>query len=93
MNKSNKSGYTEEFKKSAVKLALESNRPYAHTARELGVKETVLYAWIYHDDRKGAKSPAAAEETIRQLRKENARLKMERDILKKTAAYFASESK
>jgi transposase len=42
--------YTSEFKASAVKLAVESERPLSHTARELGVSKDTLYGWVskYH---------------------------------------------
>ena len=46
MSENKQETYSEEFKESSVKLALETNQPYAQTARELGVKLPTMYAWI-----------------------------------------------
>lgn len=87
--------YSPEYRESAVKLAKESDQSIAATARELGVNVNTLHTWIhkYH-------SPDQAEpkqvsdmhlyDQLKALKKENQRLKEERDILKKAAAYFAS---
>jgi transposase len=96
-----KQKYTAEFKESAVKRANESDN-VAETARELGVKENTLYNWIYRYSRP-AEAPAEVTEATRtdvhlydemkRLKKENARLMEERDLLKKAAAYFARETR
>jgi transposase len=90
--------YTAEFRESAVKLANESDKPIAQTARELGVNENTLHTWINKYSR-----PMAQDKTVRtddhlyeelkRLKKENARLLEERDLLKKAAAYFAKEQR
>jgi transposase len=88
--------YTLEFKQSSAKLAAESDQPIAQTARDLGVNENTLNGWI----RKYASRPAFAKEIVdanvyeelKRLKKENARLRQERDILKKATAYFAKET-
>lgn len=86
--------YDAELKRSAVKLALESEKPYAQTARELGINEKTLYNWIDHYRKHEAPSAVIAEhEELRRLRKELAEVKMERDILKKATAYFAKHSR
>ena len=89
MNSTTQETYTEDFKNSSVKLALETNQSYAQTARELGVKESTFYTWVnrYAPDKKVENLPA--QEELRQLRLEISKLKTERDILKKAAAYFA----
>ena len=46
MSETNKEIYSEDFKESSVKLALETNQTYAQTARELGIKLPTMYAWI-----------------------------------------------
>jgi transposase len=87
-----------EFKIEAVKLVTERGVAVAQAARDLDVAESVLRRWMHElvqDPRhafpgNGVMKPEQAE--IERLRKEVARLKMERDILKKAAAYFAKES-
>lgn len=90
--------YSREFKVEAVKLVTERGVAVAQAARDLDVHETRLRAWIRElkaDSQqafpgKGVMKPEQAE--IERLRKEVAKLKMERDILKKAAAFFAKES-
>jgi transposase len=92
--KANKS-YTLEFKQSSAKLAVESDQPIAQTAKNLGVNETTLYGWVTKYAPKPKQKTivkSEAEQELQQLRKENARLKQERDILKKAMAYFAAEA-
>jgi len=92
------SSYSSQFKQDAVKLAVESDQPVAQTARNLGVNPNSLYNWIakYHQPEtstnKGAGGKSPYEE-LKRLRRENAQLKEERDILKKAAAYFAKNSR
>ena len=93
MSKPAMKGYPAEFKQRAVKLAVESDQPIAQTARDLGVNETTLHTWIgkYHRVERQEQQTQGEHiyEEVKRLRKENARLKEERDILKKAAAYFA----
>jgi transposase len=89
--------YSAEFKESAVKLAVESKRPLAQTARELGVSKDTLYGWVrqYHGKpQSGQETVNAAHvyEELKRLRREVSILKEERDILKKAAAYFAKQA-
>ncbi len=88
--------YTAEFKESAVKLAVESDKPVTETARELEVNANTLHTWIakYHRPKATSKPQKNDEhiyDELKRLRKENARLKEERAILKKAAAFFAKE--
>jgi transposase len=87
--------YPAEFKERAVKLAVESDQPVAQTARDLGVNENTLHTWIgkYHRVERQTQqvNDEHLYEELTRLRKENARLKEERDILKKAAAYFAQQ--
>jgi transposase len=84
--------YPEEFKKSAVKLALESDQSIVQTARDLGINKSTLYTWIGKSQnvrpQKSSKELDPYEE-IKRLKKENKLLKEEREILKKAATYFA----
>ena len=94
-NAKSKKQYSSEFRESAVKLAIESNRPIAQIAKELGIKKNTLYTWV--DKYTKPKEPVMrTDEHIydenKRLRKELARVTQERDLLKKAAAYFARES-
>jgi transposase len=90
--------YTYEFKMEAVRL-VESGQSVAEAARSLGVIEQTLSNWIkaHKADKlkaNGRGSKLIAEQIeIRQLCADNARLKMERDILGKAMAYFAKGRK
>jgi transposase len=98
MSKQTAKPYSAEFKERAVKLAVESDQPVAQTARDLGVNENTLHTWLskYHHGSQGAQEQLNSEhlyEELKRLKKENALLKEERDILKKAAAYFAVHSR
>lgn len=89
--------YTAEFRESAVKLATETDQPIAQTARDLGVNENTLHTWIskYYRPKSSVSNDDDKEhlyDELKRLRKENRKLKEERDILKKATAYFARES-
>ena len=95
MSQSTMKKYPAAFKERAVKLAVESEQPIAQTARDLGVNENTLHTWIgtYHRVERQEKEVHNEHlyEELKRLRKENARLKEEREILKKAAAYFAQQ--
>jgi transposase len=93
MNKNKKDLYSEEFRSSSIKLALDSNQPYAQTARELGIKANTLYNWIAANRQAITGGNPVENDEIKRLRAENTKLKTERDILKKAAAYFAKNLK
>ena len=90
--------FSREFKLEAVKLVKERGVSVAQAARDLDVHENVLRKWVrelagdaqHAFPGKGVMKPEAAE--IERLKKEVAKLRMERDILKKAAAFFAKES-
>lgn len=88
--------FSAEFKSEAVKLARQTGVSISAVARDLGVHESILRRWIqdaspaakvkqFHTD-----ADSLAQEVSR-LRKENAQLKMERDIIKKALGYFAKD--
>jgi transposase len=87
--------YPAEFKERAVKLAVASDQPMAQTARDLGINENTLHTWIGKYHRAEQQTQQVHDEhlyeELKRLRKENTRLKEERDILKKAAAYFAQQ--
>ncbi len=90
--------YTKEFKLEAVRLWKSSGRPAAAVARELGLRRNHLYKWQHELEHFGdAAFPgkggrAHSTDELTRLRRENARLREERDILKKAAVFFARES-
>lgn len=88
--------YTQEFKEEAIKLITEQGYSQAEVSRSLGVSDSHINRWILeHKSGKSKKSllEENEQEELKRLRKENLQLKMEREILKKAAAFFASESK
>ncbi len=87
-----KKRYTNEFKAQAVELLKSSGKAASEVAKDLGIAASVLYRWLAKSDAAAARTPAEAEE-LKRLRKEVETLKMERDFLKKAAAFFAKESK
>lgn len=96
MPSSTKTFYSDDFKESSAKLAIDSDQPISKTAESLGVKDTTLYGWVkkyYPNHNNGNKAELSESDAeIRRLRKELAQVKQERDILKKAAAYFANET-
>ena len=90
--------YTSEFKAEAVKLITEKGLSVAEASRSLDVGETLLRSWKIASREKGPDAfPGNGrlnphEEKIRRLRAENKRLLMEREVLKKAAAFFAREA-
>ena len=97
MKKRKRKNYTQEFKEEAVKLITEQGYSFAEAGRNLGVNPNLLSRWKrdIEGDLNGDLSPASAvsvQAELKRLRKENKQLKMEREILKKAAAFFAKES-
>ena len=91
--KKNKS-YPVEFKKEAVRLALESGKPKTAIAKELGIGVSLLYAWInQYTVRETMSKDKKQTETqkIKELEAEIKKLKSENALLKKAAAYFAKD--
>ena len=89
-----KRDFTPEFKQNAVRLVVAGKKTRAQIAREIGVRADLLYKW--QRDLAPHTTPDAepmnglpAERRIRELERENATLREEREILKKAAAFFA----
>lgn len=91
--------FTRQFKIDAVKLVTEQGYKLSEAARNLGIDPSVLRRWKVQFETegldafpgKGHMSPE--KEELARLHKENRRLRIERDILKKATAFFAKESK
>ncbi len=89
--------FTDEFKASAVRLVIEEGKTVSEVARDLDLVESALGNWVKQArvDR-GAGPPGAMtsseKEELSRLRAENRTLRMEREILKKAAAFFAKEN-
>jgi len=94
----NKQHYTKEFKNDAVKLVLEQGYSANQVAKRLGINQTNVSRWVREHLKKnepsidGNATRSELEAEVKRLRKENQRLHMEREILKKAAAFFAKES-
>jgi transposase len=90
--------YTKEFKSDAIKLVLEQGYSCHEVGSRLGIASSNVSRWVrlHHqeqdDQTENGLSRRDLEEENRRLKKENKRLHMEREILKKAAAFFAKES-
>jgi len=86
--------FTREFKLSAVKLVNEQGYSIPQAAKSLGIDAANVRGWVEKfsgEDGVAPQGEGALQAELRRLRKENARLLMEREILKKAAAFFAKE--
>lgn len=85
--------YTEDFKQEAVRLVRETGRPIAHVARDLGIAESMIYRWRAAQQAAEARGSQPVErDELAALKRENQRLRQERDFLRRAAAFFARES-
>jgi transposase len=91
--KRSRRSFTDDFKAGAVRLVLDEGKTVAAAARDLGLTESSLRNWVDQaraDRTKGKTGLTTAERAeLAALRKDNRELRMERDILKKAAAFFA----
>ena len=87
--------YSKEFKEKACELVIKDRIKHAVVAEKMGISHIMLYRWIdeyqtYGEEAFVGKGKLRSEDAeLKKLRKENERLKMENEILKKAAAYFA----
>jgi transposase len=89
--------FTPEFKAEAVRLCQVGDRSVGQVAKQLDLTETALRDWIRRAEIDAGSGPpdvltTAERDELKRLRQENKRLQMEREILKKAAAFFAKES-
>ena len=87
--------YPEEFRREAIKLALLGDKPQRQLAKDLGISEVTLRNWLKQE--KAAQGERAdglsseEREELKRLRDENVKLRMELEILRKAAVFFARE--
>ena len=103
MKQTKKPYFSLEFKQDAAQLILSKGYSYTDAAASLGISISALRKWVKAEQGQGqdksdnnlstSKLSLSEREELLRLRKENARLKMEREILKKASAFFAQEMK
>ncbi len=87
--------FSDEFKRDAVEIVRSSDRSIAEVARELGIYDSSLGSWVRQDqvdrgEREGVSSND--KDRLLELERENARLRMERELLKRAVAFWVKES-
>jgi transposase len=89
--------YSDEFRREAARLLESGEKPLKQIARDLEVSPATLRSWRARFGRSAAKAPKNTvpllEAENRRLRRENARLLEEREILKKATAFFAKDAR
>ena len=89
--------FSKEMKREAVRMVKGGQRPAAQIARDLGIQPALLYDWVkkFKEEAPTVDTAPSAEmvKELRRLQRENARLREEREILKKATAFFVEESK
>lgn len=87
--------YSQEYRDEAVKMVIETSRPIAVVARELGLLESTLGGWVnaYRKSHPVDEQPLALPDRARlkELERENRELRMQNEFLKKAAAFFAQD--
>jgi transposase len=88
--------FDQDFKEGAVRLVRETGKPIAEVARDLGVNAGTLGNWVNADKRRRGDGAGALDEDERvelaRLRRENAELAMERDVLKRSVALWVKDA-
>jgi transposase len=88
--------FDQDFKEGAVRLVRETGKPIAQVAKDLGINEGTLGNWVNTDKRRRGEADGALSEDERaelgRLRRENAELAMERDVLKRSVALWVKDA-
>ena len=97
MQKRKRRKYTAEYKAETVRLVRESGKTVGEIAHDMDLTESALRNWVKQTEIDAGRGPVGAltseeREELRQLRRENKQLRMEREILKKATAFFAKEN-
>src|SRR6478735_3309685 len=94
--KPKRKSYTAAYRHDAAHLVIDTGRPIAVVAREIGVGEALLGRWVAieraHDEDPPASLDVDDRAELERLRVENTELRMDREFLKKAAAFFATEN-
>ncbi len=90
--------FTDEFKREAVRLASQPGISKAGVSKDLGINANMLHRWIREQEGDGSKVAGSKDEAVssvefERMRRELAKVRTERDILKKALAYFAVDPK
>ena len=90
--------FSDEFKAETVQLIRSTGKSIAKAARDLDLSESSVGSWVRDAEIEAGRGPEGAlskaeRDELRELRKENRQLRMEREILKKATAFFAKESR
>lgn len=90
--------FSDEFKAETVQLIRSTGKSIAEAARDLDLSESSVGNWVRDAEIEAGRGPEGAlskaeRDELRDLRKENRQLRMEREILKKATAFFAKESR
>ena len=85
--------FTPEYRQEAARLVIESDRPVAEIAKELGVNRTLLNKWVqrYRQQNMDPNLSDSERRELQRLRKENLELRKDNEFLGKAAAFFASK--
>ncbi|HZJ49083.1 MAG TPA: transposase [Acidimicrobiia bacterium] len=87
--------FSDEFKRDAVEIVRSSDKSIAQVSRELGIYDSTLGSWVKQDEiNRGVRDGVTTDEReeVTELRRENARLRMERELLKRAVAFWVRES-
>lgn len=87
--------FSGEFKRDAVEIVRSSGKPIRQVANELGIYDSTLGNWVRQDEvNRGEREGLTSDERerLRELERENARLRMERELLKRAVAFWVRES-
>ena len=88
--------YPDELRERAVRLVFESKRPIAHVAQDLGIHKESLRKWVRQAEADSGRRrdllSSEEREELKRLRKENAELTMQRDVLKRSVALWVDEA-
>ena len=87
--------FSDEFKRDAVEIVRASGKPIRQVANELGIYDSTLGNWVRQDEiNRGEREGLTSDERERlgELERENARLRMERELLKRAVAFWVRES-
>lgn len=89
--------YTPEYRREAANLVIESQRPIAHVAREIGVAPGLLGKWVKDEKQRRGSSDGLSETALRaevaRLRRELAEARLDNEFLSKATAFFAAKQR